>query len=142
MKYSISFVPILLLIIGCAPQNNRATPESGQTGHISAIGQNIPKETIGKKIPPRPKKTIQLKKVEDDNFSPEYMYPEDREKRTESIASAQQETPAPPEAPGPIITKEECINMIGQEKFDKYTALLGSEEASLKRCEIIKKVQQ
>lgn len=142
MKYSISFVPILLLIIGCAPQNNRIAPKADQTLPASAIEKNTAKETISKKIPPRPKKTIQLKKVEDDNFSPEYMYPEDREKRTESIASAQQETPTPPEAPGPIITKEECIDIIGQEKFDKYTSLLGSEEASLKRCEIIKKVQQ
>lgn len=142
MKYSISFVPILLLIIGCAPQNNRIAPKADQTLSASTIEKNTTEKTISKKIPPRPKKTIQLKKVEDDNFSPEYMYPEDREKRTESIASAQQETPTPPEAPGPIITKEECIDIIGQEKFDKYTALLGSEEASLKRCEIIKKVQQ
>jgi len=34
--------------------------------------------------------------------------------------------------------KEECIAMITQEKFDKYTAMFGSEAASIKRCKMLK----
>ncbi|MDQ1326613.1 MAG: hypothetical protein QG564_1738 [Campylobacterota bacterium] len=141
MKYLVIFISILFAITGCAPQNTRATPKIDQTTNISTNEKNTTKETISKKIPQKPKKIIELKKVEDNNFSSEYMYPENKVKE-EKIITVAQDTPAPPEAPGPIITKEECINMIGQEKFDKYTALLGSEEASIKRCEMIKKVQQ
>ena len=36
------------------------------------------------------------------------------------------------------MSKEECIAMVTQEKFDKYTAMFGSEEASIKRCQMIK----
>ncbi|MCD6654749.1 MAG: hypothetical protein LT067_08325, partial [Sulfurovum sp.] len=124
-----------------ATQNTRATPKTDQTLTISTNEKNATKETAKRKIAQKPKKIIELKKVEDNNFSSEYMYPENnaKEEKTSPVA---QDTPAPPEAPGPIITKEECISMMGQEKFDKYTALLGSEEASIKRCQMIKKVQQ
>lgn len=141
MKYLIIFVSLLFAITGCATQNTRTTPKIDQAPTISTNEKNATKETAKRKIAQKPKKIIELKKVEDNNFSSEYMYPENnaKEEKTSPVA---QDTPAPPEAPGPIITKEECISMMGQEKFDKYTALLGSEEASIKRCQMIKKVQQ
>ncbi len=141
MNYLIIFISMLLFFTGCTTQNTRVAPKIDQAANISDNEKNTTKETISKKIPQKPKKIIALKKVEDNNFSPEYMYPEDNAKEMKVAADAQ-ETSTPPEAPGPIITKEECISMIGQEKFDKYTALLGSEEASIKRCQMIKKVQQ
>lgn len=84
-------------------------------------------------LPPKPKKEHILKEVEDTNYSPEYMYPETNTKK--------QEIKKP--EPTPLVTtesmnKEECIAMISQEKFDKYTNMFGSEEASIKRCNMIK----
>ena len=46
-------------------------------------------------------------------------------------------------APTPVVatgamTKEECIAMISQEKFDKYSQMFGNENASIKRCIMLK----
>jgi hypothetical protein len=36
------------------------------------------------------------------------------------------------------MSKESCIEMIGQEKFDKYTRMLGGEAGAIKRCTMLK----
>jgi len=40
------------------------------------------------------------------------------------------------------MTKEECVSMISQEKFDKYTSMFGNEEASIKRCAMLKAMKK
>ena len=92
-------------------------------------------QSIGYAKPP--KKNITLKKVEDDNYSSDYMYPTT--------------TPEPPQTPQTpqestvksniSVEKQECIGLIGQDKFDKYTKMFGSEAASLKRCKMLKSMQ-
>ena len=92
-------------------------------------------------VPPPPKKKIELKEVQDDNYSPEYMYPDDKYKKdklTEKSANTQDII----EAQTPSMSREECIAMIGQEKFDKYTEMFGNEAASLKRCTLLKSMQE
>jgi len=81
-------------------------------------------------IPTAPKKNIKLKKVEDNNYSSGYMYPGAKKKK-KPIEIAQANTSS-------TMTKTECIGMIGQAKFDKYTQMFGSEAASLKRCKMLK----
>jgi len=82
----------------------------------------------------KPKKQITLKKVEDRNYSSDYMYPDDKRKQHKSapIASAATGT----------MNKAECIAMIGQEKFDRYTQMFGSEAAAIKRCTMIRAMQK
>jgi hypothetical protein len=97
--------------------------------------QELPKSVKQSYVAP-PKKKIKLKKVEDTNYSDKYMYPED----TSAAKKDPKEKSVTPKtiATASTMTKEECITMIGQEKFDKYTAMFGSEAASIKRCTMLK----
>ncbi len=83
-----------------------------------------------------PKKNIKLKKVEDENYSSEYMYPQTKKPK--------------PNKPVPLsntsitnnpMNKTKCIAMIGADKFDKYTKMFGNEAASIKRCAMLKSMR-
>jgi len=90
--------------------------------------------------PPPPRKKIKLKKVKDDNFDEKYMYPEDTKKQKQAKAKeVKKETQAKVTS---SMTKEACIAMISQAKFDKYTAMFGNEEASIKRCAMLKAMRK
>ncbi len=84
--------------------------------------------------PERPKQIHELKEVEDDNFDPAYMYPETGSHQTVK-------KPEPVTVAATHMSRAECIAMIGQEKFDKYTQMLGSEEGAIKRCTLLKSMQ-
>lgn len=143
MKYTIIFLTASLFIAGCATQNTvQPQIKTMQTTYAVSPQTHTTQEKIAKKVPQRPKRVFQPKKVEDDNFSPEYMYPDNKPNQKVAVTASPEEEKPKPEAPGPIITKEECIAMIGQEKFDKYTEMFGNEEASIKRCAMIRQVQQ
>jgi len=146
MKTNISVLSILsLLLLGCneipqipqpqVPHNksNFITPKDNN--FTKPIEQNITKEKPKYKkqtIPKAPKKDIKLKKVEDNNFSPDYMYPTvTAKKKTTTTPLANKSIPS-------SITKEECISMIGQDRFDRYVKMLGSQDSAIKRCQMIK----
>jgi len=86
----------------------------------------------------KPKKTIKLKKVEDENFTPSYMYLEEQK---------EQHTTTKPQTPTPTIqseqnnitdvTEEECIMILGEDRFNRYIEMLGSTQKALKRCQMI-----
>jgi hypothetical protein len=82
---------------------------------------------------PPPKKKIKLKDVNDTNFDAAYMYPKEIKKKENVAVSSQK-----PAAAEGSMDKAQCIAMITQEKFDKYAAMFGSEEASIKRCKMLK----
>jgi len=90
------------------------------------------KKTHRKKsvLPPAPKKDIKLKKVEDKNYSTNYMYPED----TKAAKKDPIETYSTTHVATKSMSKQACISMITQEKFEKYTSMFGSEAAAIKRC--------
>ena len=86
--------------------------------------------------PPPPKKNIKLKEVEDENFSSEYMYPETKKK---SIEKPEQPVTLNTETTSTAtMTNTECISMIGQEKFDKYSTMFGGDAGALKKCKMLK----
>ena len=93
--------------------------------------------------PPPPKKHIELKEVQDDNYSPEYMYPDDKYKKDKLVEAKPGGTAdASLEKAAESMSRDECIAMIGQEKFDKYTEMYGNEAASIKRCTLLKSMQK
>ena len=49
---------------------------------------------------------------------------------------------AAPAAAHPAMTRSRCIELIGQSDFDKYTRQFGSEEAALRKCIILERVQK
>ena len=65
------------------------------------------------------------------------MYPDDTQKKENVEIPIQT-----PIASTDIMDKQECIAMISQEKFDKYSTMFGSEAASIKRCKMLKATRQ
>lgn len=133
MKYLFTGLLSLFFIVGCGSRSNNHIVVKKQPAPVAK-----PQSKPIKKLPPPPKKEIKLKEVEDTNYTDEYMYPED--------TKAAKKDPVEKKAPVPVtkegMTKEECISMISQEKFDKYTAIFGSEDASIKRCMMLKAMNQ
>jgi len=134
MKLWIPILSASLLMLGCTTQKN--TPEV--KGSVETVKDVKPTKTYA---PAPPRKKIKLKKVEDSNFSSEYMYPETNTKKEKSVAVVQTDSikvSAPEPATAATMDKGECIAMIGQEKFDKYTQMLGGETSAIKRCQMLK----
>ena len=120
-KFWIILVSAALFIAGCADR----TPTVAKKVHV----------------PQRVHKKIKLKKVEDDNFSSEYMYPEDKVKKEKVVKVAEAESTVTATTTTSAMSKEECVGMIGQEKFDKYAQMFGNEASSIKRCAMLKAMQ-
>ncbi|AKF25352.1 hypothetical protein YH65_08095 [Sulfurovum lithotrophicum] len=134
MKYLLMIVSVALLFTGCieqSPKVNKAPVKAKETNATSYVA------------PPPPKKHIKLKEVQDDNYSPEYMYPDDKYKKDKLVEAKGDSTAAEAiEKAAASMSRAECISMIGQEKFDKYTQMYGNEEASIKRCTLLKSIQK
>lgn len=121
MKYGIITMTLLILLNGCdQPKVEKKSQDTTQ----------IVKQTY---LPPPPKKKIKLKEVDDTNFNSDYMYPEDSKKKEAAVTPEKTST-----AVNDSIGKEECIAMISLEKFNQYAEMFGSEEASVKRCRMLK----
>ena len=143
MKYLLISLLTLFILTGCGSRNThyiivKKRPPIIVQHTVKPIPHKIKKSHHIKKIPSPPKKKIKLKKVEDTNYNDNYMYPEDikaakkdpKTKRIVTSTSMQK------------MTKAECIAMITQEKFDKYTQMFGSEAASIKRCVMLKTINK
>jgi hypothetical protein len=120
----------LTFFIGCVSRSH-------QVPIIEKKTQPALQKTQKTALPPAPKKHIQLKEVDDTNHSDTYMYPED--------TAAAKKDPVKTTEVSTVsngMTKEECISMISQEKFDKYTNMFGSEAASIKRCAMLKSMSK
>ncbi len=121
MKYTVATLSLFMLLLSaCGSQADAPAP----------VKKNVPQTVERKAPPPPPKKTHKPKEVKDTNYETAYMYPEDNKKKKEKVNTTASTSAA--------MTKDECVAMITQEKFDKYTAMFGSEEASIKRCQMIK----
>jgi len=136
MKHNTLYITLLgtaLLFVGCTPQPVVEPAEK-------VVKKTKPKAKKRYKAPKAPKKNIKLKEVEDSNFSSEYMYPETKKKKTKPVAVAKADSTeaAAPAASTNSMSRGECISMIGQEKFDKYTQMLGDEASAIKRCKMLK----
>ena len=131
MKYTSIAVLAFIFLSGCATNGTQTV--------VKKETQTVKKDANATRaaVPPKPKKEHELKEVEDTNFSDAYMYPESTTKKAPVTKVA-----VAPVATSGIMNKAQCIAMISQEKFDKYSAMFGSEAASIKRCQMIKATQQ
>lgn len=122
-----------LLTLGCTNQQNIAPKQ------VAPKVKKHKTKTHRSHVAP-PKKEVELKEVEDTNFSSDYMYPQTDKKSVKETETDIVSTVKVPVAQNtiPSISKEECISMIGQEKFDKYAQMYGGEEASIKKCKMLK----
>lgn len=121
MKYTVVTLSLLMFLLSaCGSQVDTPAP----------VKKDVPQTVKKKTLPPPPKSTYKPKEVKDTNYEASYMYPEDKQKKKEAAPQSS--------ATSINMSKEECIAMVTQEKFDKYTAMFGSEKASIKRCQMIK----
>jgi len=123
-KFWIIVATAALFIAGCADRTPTVTKAS-----VNEI--NTTKVPVSQRVD----KKIELKEVQDNNFSPAYMYPENKVKKEEVVKMAEAQS---------IVngmSKKECISMIGEEKFSQYTQMFGNETSSIKRCAMIKSMQ-
>lgn len=93
-------------------------------------------------LPPAPPSTHVDKEVEDTNYQEQYMYPEDGSTAKKDPVVKDEVIKDTATTESDAMTKSACIAMIGQEKFDKYSEMFGSEEASIKRCGMMKSMQK
>jgi hypothetical protein len=147
MKYTklIIFGISTLVFMGCneVPQLPQPHVPQNKSNFVQNTDNNLTKpmdinqtKVVKKpvKIPKPPKKNIKLKEVQDNNFSPDYMYPETQKPKIKKVAK--QTTPK-----ASTMTQAECINLIGQDRFDRYTQMLGGTSGAIKRCMMIKASQ-
>ena len=131
MKNKILSVTLLLssfLMVGCVQQ-----PPSKI---VKVVEKPKPKTSqSGSKAP---KKNIKLKEVEDENFSSEYMYPDAKKKETAKIKEPESTVAADINPVVTSMSNSECIAMIGQEKFNKYSQMYGGSAGALKKCKMLK----
>ena len=134
MKHILTTVVMLTLIIGCGAREKNVKPiiEKKPQSQVKKSAHTVPQS----KLPPAPKKKIKLKEVDDKNYTDKYMYPEDTAAAKKDPVKAESAPSKAASVSG--MSREECITMITQVKFDKYTTMFGSEEASIKRCAMIK----
>jgi len=129
MQNKTLFVTLLstaLLIVGCGKQP--------QPKVIKVVEKPKPKKRYV--APKAPKKDIKL--LEDENFSSEYMYPDAKKKETAKVSEST--TPVTSESSPAVVSmnNSECIAMIGQEKLDKYSEMYGGASGALKKCKMLK----
>ena len=127
----ITLLSTALLVVGCVEQPK---PEV-----VKVVAKPKPKPKPRKTYvtPKAPKKNIKLKEVEDKNFSSDYMYPE-TDKKSKKKVKEKVSTVASTEVSPAAMTKIECLSMIGQDKFDKYAQMLGSDAGAIKKCPMLK----
>lgn len=124
---------LLLFLQGCTS----STPPTPQPPVMKHEFRSVPIEEPTPKVAPTSNKEVALKEVEDTNYSSEYMYPKTEKKVTkepsqkDSLSSMQSAS---------SMNKQACIDMIGQAKFEQYAQMFGSEEASIKRCNMIQRM--
>ena len=122
----ISVIFLTLFIVGCS---------STQSEKVSLKETQKPQvETTQQYTPAPPKNSFKPKVVQVDNYTSEYMYPSKKMQPTPINQVDQEEQNTATET----MTKEECIAMIGEEKFEKYTQMFSSEAAAIKRCMLLK----
>ena len=140
MKLTLALIITSGLFVGCN-STHRPLPIIEKKPQPIVVQQE-PYRVKQSKLPPAPKKHIKLKEIKDTNYSDTYMYPEDTAAaKKDPVAKTATDTPIATSISSSM-SKEECVAMISQEKFDKYSAMFGSEAASIKRCTMLKAMKK
>ena len=126
----IALITTALLVVGCVEQPKPQV--------VKVVEKPKPKPKKKYVAPKAPKKNIELKEVEDENFSSDYMYPETDKKSKKKVKEKVSTVASTEVSPAAAMTKKECLSMIGQDKFDKYAQMLGSDAGAIKKCAMLK----
>jgi len=125
----LAIIFLAFFVAGCSSdQSEKITPKEPLNPRVQAPQQHTPAA---------PEKAFNPKEVQSRNLSSEYMYPSNKTQP----APVKKENEDAQYIADKTVTKEECIAMIGEEKFEKYTEMFSSEAAAIKRCTLLKAMQ-
>jgi len=129
---NVIFIAIVAILFGGCAQKTDPILKTDKVKVPTDANLTMEKQPVvrQKHYPRPPKKKIKLQKVKDNDFDSSYMYPTETKKSDKKPINVVKSSVG--------MTKAECISMITQAKFDKYTAMFGSEAASIRRCKMLK----
>ena len=152
MKYLVYGVLVLLLMSGCV-RRVRHIPMEPVVDHNTTEPAFAPKRgslydtsraEAKYKLKPEPYSVSSKEK------DPELLGPQRtiepvkkaEEAKVATTAPVSTPTPTPVKSVSSTMTKDACISMIGQTKFDRYSKRFGGESGAIKRCAILKKLKR
>jgi len=138
MKFTLTLTSLSLLFIGCTTSNS-LPPQYRQQAPKIAEQPTLVKVTRDTRTKHK------MQKVDEQNFSDSYMYPEDgklakKDPVKKIVASVEPNTTTTPkvEVLSHGMSKDECILMMGEEKFAHYAQMFGGDTGAIKRCAMLK----
>lgn len=145
MKHTLFLLLFATLFIACTSSNSLPPQYQKQI-----VPTPVPTPIAKPKVQPKqkdPRAKHEMQKVEVNNYTDTYMYPEDgklaKKDPVAKVKAPDSNSTIP--APAPIASnsmgKEECISMMGEDKFAHYSKMFGSDAGAIKRCTMIKGMQ-
>lgn len=134
MRSIILLTTTALLIVGCSQKSPTAVSQTTTKETNESI------EAPKKVVPQRVYRKFVPKRIDDTNYNADYAYPEDKVTKVKPLKTVENNISTT--KPSHAMSKEACITMIGEEKFNKYTQMLGSEASSIKRCAMLKAMKK
>ena len=138
MKYIIYGLIAMLLMSGCVRRVASPLLEMTDMNDTKPRGSLYQQRSEGLyKLKAEPY-SISSKKSD-----PELLGPQTTINRTKATTVKRTTITTPkPKSSNSAMTKSECIRIVGQDKFDKYSKKFGGDKGVLKRCAIIKKLRR
>ncbi len=146
MKYLLYSILILLLMSGCVRRVRHIPMEP-------VVDENLSKPTGTLYDTSATEAKYQLKpepySINSKEKDPELLGPQRTIEPTKKVEEVQASVLEPESQPvtetktlNTAMTKEECISMIGNTKFERYSNRFGGESGAIKRCAILKKLKK
>ncbi len=146
MKYIGYGLLIVLVMSGCARHYRNVPVDVVDTNETNITGTLYTRSSEGKyHIKPEPYS------IDSNKTDPELLGPQTTIKREAKVVSEVVTTVESPKAveiqptttaSTSSMTKEQCIAMIGNEKFERYSKRFGGESGAIKRCAILKRLKR
>ena len=123
----------LILSTGCSHVRTIPVPES-EGEWVSGNSRMYVRQDEGKYVIKEEPYSLKSKKKDPELLGPQRTY--DHTARTASTSRTRTRNKA---ASG--MTRQQCVSMIGQAKFDRYVQKYGGEKGALRRCLVLKRLR-
>ncbi len=145
MRFFLSAIITIWLATGCSSVRSIQVPSSETQGEwVSEVAKDTPKTPNPSRMYVRKKEAKYI--IKDEPYSiaskkkdPELLGPQ----RTYNADSSSTNTQKVEQKRKKVakMTKESCINLIGEEKYNKYVQRYGGETGALRRCLVLKRLR-
>jgi len=132
---------IVLLMSGCVRRISHIPLDSAEDNETRPTGTLYDTSRTEAKYSLRPEPySVSSNEKDPELLGPQRTITQQKNNNTVQVATV---SPAskPSSSAKSSMTKEACISMIGQTKFDRYSKRFGGESGAIKRCAILKKLK-